>query len=141
MAPVGRVKKPARPGDLNLGAGVPLGKAFGGKSGNGLEDRQCSRHGVKAVAAHAAPLLVGEVEDIQGRMKAEVTRPQGFLRFHYRRRVGGDLARVLVELELPDLVRAVSRDVRNESVAVGRVGLHRVSPGRRFQRYDWGSSK
>ena len=30
MAPGGRVKKPARSGDLDLGAGVPLGKAFGG---------------------------------------------------------------------------------------------------------------
>ena len=33
-------------------------------------------------------------------MKAEVTRPQEFLQFHYRGRVGGDIARVLVELEL-----------------------------------------
>ena len=50
MAPVGRVKKPACPGDLNLGAGVPLVKAFWRKSGNGLEDRQRSRHGVKALS-------------------------------------------------------------------------------------------
>ena len=66
-------------------------------------------------------------------MEAEVARPKELFRFHYCRVVRGDLACVLIEMELPDLVGAVSRDVRHEGVLVGGVGLHCVGAGGCFQ--------
>ena len=104
-------------------------KPSGGEGGDGLEEGQCAIGGVEAVAADAASLLVGEVEDVEGGMEAEVAWAEEIFQLDDGRVVRGDLASGFVEYELPDLVGAVAGDVGNKGVAVGRVGLHGVGAG------------
>ena len=46
------------------------------------------------------------------------------------------MAGVFIELKLEDGVGSVAGDVRHKRVTIGRVGLHRVGPGRRSQPFD-----
>src|SRR5262249_59918043 len=95
-----------------------------------------ARGRVQPIARDATALFVGKVENIQGGVKTKVARAQQRLRLHSGRRVGGQTAGVFVELELKDGVGAVARDVGHKGVAIGRVGLHSLGPGRRGQPLD-----
>ena len=134
MAAVGSVQETSRAGHLNPGTGVSLGEVFR-NSWNGLELGKCAVGGIQPVGPDAAPLFVGKVQDIQGRIEAEMPGAVESIRLHLCRGVGSDLAGALVEPELVDPVGAVSSDMGNEGVPVGRVGLHGMGAGSRLEPY------
>ena len=68
-----------------------------------------------------------------------MTGTQIFGRFHSRRGVGREVARVFVECKLVDLIRPPVGDVGHEGEPVGRVGLDGVGPGCGHQPFDGGS--
>src|SRR5580704_7566532 len=61
----------------------------GGQARGGLHCREGTGRTVEPIARYAAALLVGEVNEIQGRMKAVVARTEAFGWFDPRRRIGG----------------------------------------------------
>ena len=77
VAAIGHIEKLSRRRQVNLGAGVPFGES-GGQACDGLHRRKGAGGTVEAIARHAAALLVGEVDEIPGGMKAVVARTEAF---------------------------------------------------------------
>ncbi len=84
---------------MYLGAGV-LALEPVGQGREGLERGQGARLRVVAVGSHATALLVDDIDDVQCRMMAEMSRPVQPLGHDHRRVVGREASRVRVKPEL-----------------------------------------
>jgi hypothetical protein len=77
VAAIGQIEELPRRRQVDLGAGVPCGEP-GGQARDGLHGREGTGRTVEPIARDAAALLVGEVDEIQGRMKTVVARTGAF---------------------------------------------------------------
>src|SRR3954452_3461198 len=77
VAAIGHIEELPRRRQVNLGAGVPCGEPRG-QARDGLHGREGAGCTVETIARHAAALLVGEVDEIPGGMKAVVARTEAF---------------------------------------------------------------
>ena len=141
VAAVWSVQRPARRRDLDLCAGILAVVAIG-QGRYGLQRRQSTCIGVEVVRGDTATLLVREVEHVQARMKAVVSRARLFRGYHHWRRVRSETAGVLIEPELIDPVRSVGAgDVGDEGESVGRVSLHGVRARSGLARLERAASR
>ena len=149
VASVGRVQELAVGCYLYLRARVAFSATFG-QGRNSLKCRQRSGPNIQIVSGNAATLLVGEVNDGQGWVEAEVARPQIFFSLQFERRVGSEVAGVFIESKLVNLVGSTVPDIvevveigsymRHESKLVGRVSLYEVGSGCGHQPFYGGSN-
>ena len=136
VAAVRHEQQPAVRRKLDLRAGVALCHARG-QGGHRLQrrERSVSPNGVRR---HTAPLLVGEIHDVQGWVICEVPRPDHVILCQRGRVIGSQCAAGPVEAVLiNDVGRrnilgrfqhvvVLPGNVRNVGETVGPVGLDRV---------------
>ena len=132
---------------MDLGAGVPRGVAVG-EGRDGLRGRERARRRIQPLARDAAALLIGEIDEIEGRMKTQVAWTEAFRRRDLQWRTGRQTTRLRVEPELENHVGSgiVARwlqhiviepgDVRYKGKTVGPVGLDGMSAARRSLPVD-----
>ena len=137
MAAVADIQELRRRGQMDLRAGIPAGKPVR-QGADPLHGRQRAGRRVQAIDADAAPLLVGEIDEVPIGMKAVVAGTDQFRLLDTRRRVRGQTAGFRIEPELRDEIRAGdvlrrfenvvldARDVRDKGEAVRRIGRDRV---------------
>src|SRR5437016_10435063 len=75
---VAHVEEPCRWREINLRAGIAHGHT-GGQGGNRFHGGERARGAIEAVRRHAAPLLVGEIHEVERGMETVVSRPDWFL--------------------------------------------------------------
>src|SRR6516164_958626 len=136
---------------MNLGAGIS--RAVPVRQGRDrLYSGEGAFCGVNTIAGNTAALLVGEIDEILGGMKAIVAGTQAFCWLDLERRIGGQMAGIYVELELQNHIGARSLprrfqdvvvetgDMRHKGILVGGVGLYGMGAGGRGHSVEGGST-
>jgi hypothetical protein len=90
---------------MDLRAGIAHGDALG-QRGDRSHDGEGAGGAIDAVGGHAAPLLVGEIGEVERGMEAIVPRPDRPRRVELERGVGTQPSGGRVEPKLRDEVRA-----------------------------------
>ena len=141
VATVADIEEPARWRQIDLRTGIAYGHTFG-QRGDRFHGGESAGSAIDAVGRHAAPLLVGEIGEIERGMEAIVPRPDRPGRVERERRVGAQPSGGRVEPKLRDEIRAgdvlrrlqdvvvLPGDMRHEGEAVRRVGQDRVGSRR-----------